>query len=155
MIEVEKENTSLKEHLNCPRKNLKNNFPKIVSNLFNKITQNNVTKTSVKTIFSLSKKPAISIEKYLLRFIHHSKASTSTLIISIIYFDRIKIENFYITTTSIHRLFLAAFVVALKYNEDKIFLNNFYSLLGGVSMKDLKKLEQEFLKYLDYRLYVD
>jgi hypothetical protein len=46
-------------------------------------------------------------------------------------------------------------VVALKYNEDKIFLNNFYSLLGGVSMKDLKKLEQEFLKYLDYRLYVD
>jgi hypothetical protein len=46
-------------------------------------------------------------------------------------------------------------VVALKYNEDKIFLNNFYALLGGVSMKDLKKLEQEFLKCLDYRLYVD
>ncbi len=105
MIEVEKENSLLKEHLNCIKKTLKNNFPNIISNLFNNIIQNNMTKTSVKTIFSFSKTPTILIEKYLLRLIHHSKASTSTLIISMIYLDRIRIENFYITIKSIHRLF--------------------------------------------------
>ncbi len=45
-------------------------------------------------------------------------------------------------------------MAAIKYNEDTIFDNTHYSIVGGISPKDLSTLEFRFLKLIDYDLYV-
>lgn len=45
-------------------------------------------------------------------------------------------------------------MAAIKFNEDKIFNNSHYSLVGGISPKELSTLEFRFLKLIDYDLYV-
>lgn len=45
-------------------------------------------------------------------------------------------------------------IVAIKYNEDDFFSNEFYSKVGGVSKKEIDNLEYEFLTLIDFNLYV-
>lgn len=45
-------------------------------------------------------------------------------------------------------------IIAIKYNEDDYFDNNFYAKVGGVSRKEIDKLEYEFLSLIDFNLYV-
>lgn len=52
-------------------------------------------------------------------------------------------------------MILAAFIVAIKYNEDRIYDNDFYSKVGGVTKKDLNKLEFNFLTLIGFNLFVD
>lgn len=49
---------------------------------------------------------------------------------------------------------LAAFLSAIKYNEDKTYSNKHYSIAGGVYPKELSILEFEFLKLIEYDLFV-
>jgi len=42
----------------------------------------------------------------------------------------------------------------MKYNEDENFSNKFYAKVGGISLEETNFLEIQFLKLLDYRLYV-
>lgn len=46
-------------------------------------------------------------------------------------------------------------VIAIKYNEDDYFGNSFYAKVGGVTKKEMDKLEYEFLIRSDYKLFVD
>lgn len=105
----------------------------------------------------LSKKiPPISIKEYLQRLIKYSKINNSTIILILIYIDRLcgnlkfKLNHF-----NIHKIILASFVLASKYNEDEIHSMNFYSKLGGVSKKEMIKLEYEFISLIDFDLSVD
>ena len=45
-------------------------------------------------------------------------------------------------------------IIAIKYNEDDYFDNTFYAKVGGVSRKEIDKLEYEFLSLIDFNLYV-
>ena len=45
-------------------------------------------------------------------------------------------------------------LIALKYNEDDYFANEFYAKVGGVAKKEIDKLEYEFLIRSEYKLYV-
>jgi hypothetical protein len=45
-------------------------------------------------------------------------------------------------------------VIALKYNEDDIYSNKYYASVGGISMKELYALEVEFLKLINYSLFI-
>lgn len=55
----------------------------------------------------------------------------------------------------IFRLILASALVSIKYNEDHFFSNSFYAKVGGVTKKEIDKLEYEFLSLIDFSLYVD
>ena len=55
----------------------------------------------------------------------------------------------------IFRLILASALVSIKYNEDHFFSNSFYAKVGGVTKKEIEKLEYEFLSLIDFSLYVD
>ena len=46
-------------------------------------------------------------------------------------------------------------IVAIKYNEDDFFSNEFYSKVGGISKKEINKIEYEFLSLIDFSLFVD
>ena len=75
----------------------------------------------------LSKKiPSISIKQYLERLLSHTKMEISTLILILIYIDKIcRNNNFRLNYFNIHKLIITSMLVSIKYNEDEYFSNNF------------------------------
>ena len=45
-------------------------------------------------------------------------------------------------------------VMAIKFNEDRYFSNEYYAKVGGVSCKELNSLEKELLQIIDYDLTI-
>ena len=134
-------------------------FSKIISELLTDICEegksNLDSKLTLLKPFVSKKIPNISIFEYIERLLKYSKASNELLIIVLIYLDTIcakhKINlNYY----NIHKLFLAAFISAIKLYEDEYYSLNYYAKLGGISKKELINLEYEFLILMDFQLFV-
>ena len=104
----------------------------------------------------ISKKiPQISIEDFMKRLLKYSKMESSTLILILIYIDRVCFfGKFQLNYYNIHKLILASMVVSIKYNEDDYFSNKFYAKVGGVSINEIDTLEYAFLILIDFKLYV-
>ena len=104
----------------------------------------------------LSKKiPSISIKQYLERLLSHTKMEISTLILILIYIDKIcRNNNFRLNYFNIHKLIITSMLVSIKYNEDDYFSNKFYAKVGGVSKNEIDTLEYAFLILIDFKLYV-
>ena len=105
----------------------------------------------------ISKKiPNVSIQNYLDRLAKYSKIENNTLLLVLIYIDRIcELNKIRLNYFNIHKLILGGLLIAIKYNEDDYFSNIFYSKVGGVSITELNHLEYEFLSLIDFDLYVD
>ena len=58
------------------------------------------------------------------------------------------------TYYNIHKLILAAFIIAIKYNEDNYYSMQIYSKIGGVTIAELNNLEFEFLKLIKFNLFI-
>jgi hypothetical protein len=52
-------------------------------------------------------------------------------------------------------LILIAALVTSKFYNDVFYGNHFIAFIGGVSLEELNLLEVAFLKYLDWRLWVE
>jgi hypothetical protein len=61
------------------------------------------------------------------------------------------IGNIYINI----RVLLATCVIAIKYNEDDYYSNEYYAKVGGIALQELNMLEYECVKMLDHRLFID
>jgi hypothetical protein len=46
-------------------------------------------------------------------------------------------------------------LVAIKYNEDDFYSNTYYSKIGGITLQEMNSLEVEFVKLMDFRLFVN
>ena len=105
----------------------------------------------------LSKKvPAISIKNYLERLIKYSKIENTTLVLILIFIDRVcDINKIRLNYFNIHKLIIASMVVSIKYNEDDYFSNEFYAKVGGIRMTEMNKLEYEFLSLIEFNLFVN
>ena len=106
------------------------------------------------SIFHNSKIPKIVITEYLNRIIEYSNVEENTLICSLIYIEEIR-KKIKLTNFNIHKILFTAIITAIKFNEDKIFNNNFYSLIGGISKEKLLELEYHFLILMDFKLYIN
>ena len=138
-----------------------NNYKRLI-NLLSNIIGNTIEK-SVKYEQKLNQiesnksfeEPKISIAKYIRRIIKHSNPEPSTLILAVIYFDRIcnngKINLCY---SNVYKLILISLVLAIKYNEEYFESNEFYGKVGGLKIKSINKLEVHALKVLKFNLYV-
>jgi hypothetical protein len=119
-------------------KNKKTNFPK-----------------ESEKIFYHPKVPEISIYDYLYRIKKYSLIEDSTLIISLIYIDRVcNNKGIILTKYNIHRILFSAIFVALKFNEDIFYKTSFYAKIGGISTKELINLENAFIKLIDFKFFV-
>ena len=98
--------------------------------------------------------PPISLLDYLKRIIKFLNIEFSTLIISMIYIDRICKEKVYLNEFNIHRIMLIAIYVAYIYNEDCIHDNNYLSLVSGLKKEEMVLLENEFLDLIEFKLFV-
>eukprot|EP01064_Diplonema_japonicum_P015822 TRINITY_DN2374_c1_g1_i1.p1 TRINITY_DN2374_c1_g1~~TRINITY_DN2374_c1_g1_i1.p1 ORF type:complete len:242 (+),score=46.00 TRINITY_DN2374_c1_g1_i1:44-727(+) len=96
-----------------------------------------------------------SIEKFLYRMCFYGQSSKEVFVMTYIYLRRYQEKTGWaLSAENVHRLVLAAFVAAVKVRDDVHYCNKFYSRLGGVALKELNRLEQEFLISLDFDLEV-
>ena len=135
----------------------KNLLKDIAGTLNSIISENKKMKKQKKenSPFSREHAPKISLFDYLLRIQKYSGIENSTLILSLIYIDRIcNKKEIILTKYNIHRLLFTAILISTKYNEDAIYDNLFFSKIAGVTVKELALLERAFLKIIDFDLFV-
>ena len=132
----------------------------VISDLLNNICEENKIKNEVQNIkikpFTTKNIPSMSIKDYLLRLSQYTKINESTIILILIYIDRIcKINNFHITFNNIYKLIICSMIIAIKYNEDNFYSSEIYAKLGGVTLKELNYLEFQFLILIKFSLFVE
>ena len=127
--------------------------------LINNINQDNYSKVLLlqsHSPFSAPQVPLISIDAYLERIFSYSKCEESSLVSSLIYLDRISSDgNVLLTPYNIHRILFTSVLVAIKYNEDRIYKMKYYASIAGVSEKELRILESVFLSLVRFNLYIN
>jgi len=115
-----------------------------------------IIKSQEKMSFSSKKIPNISIKDYLKRIQTYTELENSTLILSLIYIDRIcQLGNIVLTSHNIHRILFCAIYLALKYNEDQIYKTDYYAQIAGISVKELNLIENEFVSFIEFNFFVD
>ena len=148
---------SLEQH---PAKKVITTISELLSNMCKEnssleINDKNVASNQKIKYFMLKKIPSISIKDFLFRLTKYSKISESTLVMILIYIDRMCHKyNFKITYYNIYKLLLAAMVVAIKYNEDEFYTLDFYGKLGGISKFEMNILEYEFACMINFKLFI-
>ena len=131
----------------------------ISSNLEDLIMENlhNIYQLYIKSdIFFLNHIPQISIEDYIKRIMKYTQMNISSLILAIIYIDKMCENNSYILCfNNIHRLILSSCLLSIKFNEDITFHNDLYARISGESVENVNKLEYELYVLLNFSLFVD
>jgi hypothetical protein len=123
------------------------------TNKYNKDNKNK-NKTKLEKHF-LSINPSISVKGYLERLFKYTKVSSSTIVMILIYIDRLcNINKLKLTYSIIHKLILSSMVVAIKYNEDEYYPMKFYAKLGGISLTELNFLEFYFISLINFNLFI-
>ena len=122
----------------------------------NKNDINSISKNTLIKPFLSKQIPSISIKDYLIRLYKYSKINNSTIILILIYIDKIcNLNKFKLSYYNIHKLILASMLISIKYNEDEYYSLNFYAKMGGVSINELSNLEYQFLVLINFDLFVD
>ena len=114
-----------------------------------------IIRNQKKMPFSSNTVPQISILDYLKRIQTYGGMENSTLILSLIYIDRLCEKNITLTKFNIHRILFAAILIAVKYNEDSFYENSYYAQIAGIKNKELKVIEYTFLEMINFNAYVD
>ena len=140
--------------------NILNNMSKILNQLISKnknsLNYKKIIRNQRNNIFSAKEPPQISILDYLNRIKYYSQIENNTLICSLLYIDKLCTSNeIVLTELNIHRILFTAILLSTKYNEDLIYKMDYYSKIAGVSLKELKKLESEFVSKINFELYIN
>ena len=99
--------------------------------------------------------PSISTKNYLFRIVKYTEIEDNTLILALIYIDRIcDIAKIILTPYNIHKIIFTAILLAIKYNEDMIFNFEYYSKVAGISINEMQILEKYFAILLRYKFFV-
>ena len=123
----------------------------------NKALKNYKEKLSLQKNMSFTSynKPSLSIKDYLYRIQSYSEAEDNTIIIGLMYIDRIcEHSSVILTPYNIHRIIFVSILMAIKYNEDICFDYEFYAKIAGISMKELKILEREYIELIKFHFFV-
>ena len=106
--------------------------------------------------FTSYNKPSLSIKDYLYRIQSYTEAEDNTLIISLIYIDRLsEISSIVLTPYNVHRILFVSILLAIKYNEDICFGFDFYAKIAGIPIKQLKILERDFVNLIKFKFFID
>ena len=131
------------------------NFAKSISNIINELIDSNSKNENENKndIFETKGIPDISLYEYLIRIISYSNCEENTLILSLIYIDKIaKIKQ--LNKFNIYKIVFTSILISLKFYEDEIFPNSYYSQIAGVSEKELIIMEYDFFILLNFNLFI-
>eukprot|EP00961_Rhodomonas_salina_P035727 480508-Rhodomonas_salina.1 len=98
----------------------------------------------------------IRTDAYVERIMKYGGCSPSTLALGLLYVERLKqkLHHVWITPKNIQRFYLVSVMVSAKHWEDIYFSNKHWAKIGGVSLAEINLLELEFLKAMNWELYV-
>ena len=131
------------------------NFAKSISIIINELIDSNSKNENENKndIFETKGIPDISLYEYLIRIISYSNCEENTLILSLIYIDKIsKIKQ--LNKFNIYKILFTSILISLKFYEDEIFTNSYYSQIAGVSEKELIIMEYDFFILLNFNLFI-
>ncbi|KAI3994923.1 hypothetical protein MKX01_041332 [Papaver californicum] len=133
--------------------------------------ERNSTKQFINSLSSLYSKPSndrthifycdrtldISIQSFLERIFRYTHIAPSIYVVAYIYIDRFcQIhKGFRITNTNVHRFLITTIMVASKFVEDMNYRNSYFAKVGGITTKEMNKLEVEFLFLMGFKLHVN
>lgn len=91
---------------------------------------------------------------YLHRLAKHATLTPPLLLSMVYYIDRLcaLYPDFTINTLTVHRFLITAATVAAKGLSDAFWNNSTYARVGGVKVAELKMLELEFLRRVDWKI---
>ena len=104
--------------------------------------------------FTFKVQPSIPLFVYLQRILKYVRIEFSTLIIAMIYIDRICREKVFLNEFNIHRIMLISIYMAYIYNEDCVFNNEYLALVSGLSKSEMMTLQEDFLDLIEFNLFV-
>lgn len=152
-IDLEKEN----------EKRTIENIIKVISEKLNFILEqnkqlsnyNDIIENQSEMVFNSKRIPQISIYDYLERIQSYISMEKNTLIISLIFINKIcKTAKLTLTYYNIHRILFVAVLLAIKYNEDSIYDNKYYSEVAGIKNEELNLIEYNFLVLINFNLFI-
>lgn len=95
--------------------------------------------------------PEFRLGKYLVRLTNNLRCDIDCFVMALCLMRRVvKTNEFPVCSRSIHRLFLAASVVAAKMRDDKYYPTHFYATVGGVKKPDIEAMEVSLLNVLEF-----
>lgn len=107
-------------------------------------------------IFSGISLPNFSINDYIKRIITYTRIEENTLIMSLIYIDKIcQLNQLILTPYNIHRLICSSIICSIKFNEDKTFSMKYYAEIFGVTISELSRMEYKFIELIDFNFYIN
>ena len=118
--------------------------------------------------FRQSEAPEVALNSYLYRLVKGLDAwfyddpglvlgvGVRSLLISLIYLKKIKtrVDDFRLTRFNQHRVFAVTMLIAAKFTEDCIIVNEYWAKIAGLKLEDLNKLETQFCSSCGFELYV-
>lgn len=107
--------------------------------------------------FLSKREPPIPLREYLVRFHHYCPLSTGVYLTAGLYITRIaKVERVMtVNRMNLHRLVLAGLRVAMKMVEDVVYSHNRVAKVGGVTERELTRLEISFCFLASFNLRFD
>ena len=131
----------------------------ISDNIVNKIIQNqrrypNLKRKANDILYS-ENVPAMSIYHFFKRIIKYSRIEDSTLVAIIIYIKRfLHKQRYIINYNNIFNCILGLTVLAIKYNENVMFHNDYYAQIGGIDVKELNEIEYYLFEKIGFKLHI-
>ena len=105
--------------------------------------------------FSTKSPSKVTLQYFFRRIKNYTKIEKSTLIIILIYADRMcTTSGIILNPHNIHRIILGCLLLAIKYNEDLYYTNEQYAKVGGVSIQELNELELYSIQLLNFNLFI-
>ncbi|KAA8492949.1 Cyclin-U4-1 [Porphyridium purpureum] len=108
------------------------------------------------TLFHAATPPPISPVEYMHRVFKYAFCSSSCFIAALAYLERIRRHNasLRLSNTNFHRLWITSVMLAAKFFDDVYYENTYYSRVGGISLDEMNALELEFLRTLNFELFI-
>lgn len=122
--------------------------------ILEKIEGTNPFKEDDKDGFSYKNPPRMSIGRYANRLFMYILNEKKLLPFVIYYMALYSHKKQYIINRcNIHRILLLSIVITHKFWDDDSYTNKTLAKIGGIPLKELNRLEIEFLKGIDWELY--
>ena len=133
-----------------------NKLESIISEILTEISsQNSEVEFNPEDPFSRQNPSKVTLQYFFGRIRRYSQIEKSTLIIILIYIDRVCITSGIILNPhNIHRLILGCLILAIKYNEDVYYNNEYYAKIGGVPLDEINKLEYKSFELIEQNLFI-
>ncbi|KAK1283279.1 Cyclin-U1-1 [Acorus calamus] len=104
--------------------------------------------------FRGAKAPGISVAKYLERMHRFTSCSPSCFVVAFAYVDRLVHlhPGSRVVSTNVHRLIVTGVLIASKVLDDLHDSNQFFARVGGVTKREMNRMELEMLFLLDFKV---